>query len=294
MTVISKQSKQSKRARKREREVVVQACRQILASLSEHLRNPMCLLDRKSRLLWSNAAWGRAREEINSPTLSDWVEVDLQPGKTEILFGHQQVSGYLEIYRLGKGKQRLWLVIFTAHSDLPEEHKVAVSQEAPIGAEMLEAQQMQTLGVLTARFAHDFSNLLTAILGNADFIAEAITLGSADGRAARQAVDSVIAASELSADMCRQLLAYASQPDEDPGDAEVLELSALMDDMHRMIQVVTSQRADVIMQLQTAGVQVQGNATRIRQLVLNLIVNATEAMAQPGTIIVSTGYMWAD
>ncbi len=272
---------------------IVRAYRQLLAGLSLHLHEPICLVDNRKHVLWSNAAWGRERKVIATPTLDDWVSIELEAGKTDVLFGRTQKPGYLEVYRLGLDGAVLWLLVFMAGETDPLEQRYSEIQ-----SKMLEAQRLESIGVLTARFAHDFSNLLTAILGNADFVAEAMTTGAAGNASSLQAIDSVIAASELSADMCRQLLTYSEQLQGGAAaaadDIGRVELSVLMREMSRMIQVVTSQRADVVMDLHEDEVWVQGNATHLRQLVLNLIINAAEAMRQPGLITVRSGYAELD
>ncbi len=271
---------------------IVQAYRQLLASLSVHLDKPICLVDGAKNLLWTNAAWGRQRVSMNSPTLTDWVDVELAVGKINVKFGRHQLAGYLEVYQLEGAAQHLWLLVFMADSDDPLEQRYNEVQ-----TKMLQAQKLEGLGVLAARFAHDYSNLLTAILGNADFVAEAIRAGQGDSVSSRQAIESVIAASELSADMCRQLLAYAESGVHVGGDnldhRARVELSDMLREMDRMIQIVTSQRADVVLDLEGA-VYVWGDATHLRQLALNLIINAAEAMQEAGLIRICTGYVDAD
>jgi PAS domain S-box-containing protein len=152
-------------------------------------------------------------------------------------------------------------------------------------AQSRHVQKLESIGVLAGGIAHDFNNLLHVILGNAD-----IALSRLAGRSpARQPLEEVIRATIRAADLTRQMLAYSGK-----GAFVVrnLDLSNEVREMATLLRTAISKQATLVWELETDLPAVKADATQIRQIVMNLITNASDALQDPGgTITLRTGVL---
>jgi two-component system, cell cycle sensor histidine kinase and response regulator CckA len=153
---------------------------------------------------------------------------------------------------------------------------------------MFEAQKLESLGVLSGGVAHDFNNLITVIQGNAELAAAAIPKGNKAARFLEQ----IGKASHRSAELCRQLLAYAGKS---KLVMEPLDMNSLLREVTELLHISISKSVVLEFKLEKNLPAVVGDATQLRQVILNLVVNASEAVGEnPGTITVSTGVLQAN
>lgn len=158
--------------------------------------------------------------------------------------------------------------------------RLAEEDREKLRLKMLEAQKLESLGVLAGGIAHDFNNLLTVILANATF-ARSGSRGEDEGRLAH-----IESAARRAADLCRQMLAYAGRGSfiierVDPGH--------LVQDTARLLQVSISKKARLILSLAPDLPPVEADASQLRQVVMNLVINASEALGDSsGEIRLST------
>jgi PAS domain S-box-containing protein len=161
-------------------------------------------------------------------------------------------------------------------------------QAARRAAEMSEAQsrhvqKLESIGVLAGGIAHDFNNLLHVVLGNAD-----IALSRLPARSlAREPLEEVVRATIRAADLTRQMLAYSGK-----GAFIVrhLHLSHEVREMATLLRTAISKQASLIWELAADLPPVNADATQIRQIVMNLITNASDALPDTGgTITLRTG-----
>ena len=158
----------------------------------------------------------------------------------------------------------------------------AEDERRQLEEQMRAAQKLESLGVLAGGIAHDFNNLLTAILGNAE-------LARSDGGISADSVarlDDVIRTSARASDLCRQMLAYAGRG---RFEIEPVDLSALVREMADMIRVSVGKKVRFEVDLDEDLPAISADATQLRQVVLNLITNASEAIGDAeGCITLST------
>jgi PAS domain S-box-containing protein len=151
---------------------------------------------------------------------------------------------------------------------------------------LLETQKLESLGVLAGGIAHDFNNLLVAIMGNASLaMAEAPP-------ALREYLAEIETASQRAADLARQMLAYSGK-----GRlvVEPVEMSTLVEEMGHLLRVSMPKKTSLQLDLGAGVPAVDADPTQIRQIVMNLVINAAEAIGDSGGLIrVSTGVMHAD
>lgn len=147
---------------------------------------------------------------------------------------------------------------------------------------LYESQRLESLGVLAGGIAHDFNNLLLGVLGNAGLALSEL----AEDSPARAIVEAIQTAGQRGADLTRQLLAYSGQG---KFVLEPVDLSALVGESGRLLATVIAKTATVDYQLGEGLPPVEADATQIRQVVMNLLTNASDALEdRPGTITVRT------
>jgi signal transduction histidine kinase len=149
--------------------------------------------------------------------------------------------------------------------------------------QLRHAQKLESLGLLAGGVAHDFNNLLTGILGNASLVLEIIEPESET----RSMLHDIIRASERAADLTRQLLAYAGKG---KFVIEPVDVSDLVRDISELLRSSVPRTIELMLDLHAGLPPIEGDASQIQQLVMNLILNAVEATGErPGKVRVSTG-----
>jgi signal transduction histidine kinase len=145
-----------------------------------------------------------------------------------------------------------------------------------------EQQKAESLMVLAGGIAHDFNNLLTGILANAELLAEPAPPGSDQRRAA----ESILLGTHRAADLVSKMLAYAG------GGrmvAEKVDLAGLTGEMVDLMRASVARHCTLVYDSPGVLPVVETDPTQIRQVILNLIVNASEAVAAGGVITVTIG-----
>ncbi len=163
------------------------------------------------------------------------------------------------------------------------DRKRAEAEQRALAERVRHAQKLESLGVLAGGVAHDFNNILTVISNGVALAKRDPSIGSA----AATHLDTVALATERAADLCRQMLAYAGKA---AFAREAVDLSALVAEMSSMLEVSIAKKATLVRELPGALPPMLGDATQIRQIVMNLVLNASEAIGEAnGTVRVSTG-----
>jgi two-component system, cell cycle sensor histidine kinase and response regulator CckA len=156
-----------------------------------------------------------------------------------------------------------------------------VSEQRRLEHQLLHAQKMEAVGRLGGGIAHDFNNVLTAVLGYSELMLESDLLPlslAGDVREIRQAATSA-------ADLTRQLLAFGRKQLIQP---VALDVNAAVKKTERMLQRVIGEDVTVVMQLSPDVKSVHLDQGQFEQIVMNLAVNARDAMALGGTLTIET------
>ena len=145
----------------------------------------------------------------------------------------------------------------------------------------LARQKVESLGSLIGGIAHDFNNLLGAILANAELALSdpAVEYGS------RQEVQTIWAVATRASEIVRELMIYAGQ---EKARLESVDVSTLVEEMLQLLKISISKYAFLKTDLLKGLPAVLANAAQIRQVVMNLIINASEAIAAEGGVIIVT------
>jgi PAS domain S-box-containing protein len=181
-----------------------------------------------------------------------------------------------------------WLVRdISAHLQLTHELR-AREETARREAEASEAhayhvQKLESIGVLAGGIAHDFNNLLHVVLGNADLARLRVPADSE----ARQHLDEVVRGTQRAAELTQQLLAYSGRG---AVESRQLDLSREVREMATLLRTAISKQATLEWDLAEKLPPVSADPAQLRQIVMNLITNASEALAEgAGTITLRTG-----
>jgi PAS domain S-box-containing protein len=158
-----------------------------------------------------------------------------------------------------------------------------VTEQRSLEQQVLHSQKLESLGVLAGGIAHDFNNLLTGILGNADLaLAELSPVAPA-----RESLEAIETGARRAAELCRQLLAYSGKG---RFAVQPLDLMELVQEMGHLLAVSISKKVLLKYHFAKNLPAIEADPTQMRQTIMNLIVNASEAIGdRSGVISVTTG-----
>lgn len=153
---------------------------------------------------------------------------------------------------------------------------------------LLEGQKLESLGLLAGGIAHDFNNLLTGVLGNAGLARLSTPPGASIEPQLRAIEHTALRAAEL----CRQMLAYAGKG---RFVVESVDLTLLVEALLPLLNTSIARRAVLKLEMSRDLPAVMADATQLRQIVMNLVLNAADAMGPDGGVItLRTGSIQAD
>ena len=174
----------------------------------------------------------------------------------------------------------------TAH-DISELRRTA-SERKEFERKLQETQKLESLGLLAGGIAHDFNNILTGILGNASLASLELPASSP----AAENLEAIQEGSRRAADLCRQLLAYSGK-----GFLVVqnVSLNRLVEETAHLLKLSVSKSAVLRFNFHEALPAIEADPTQIRQVIMNLVINASDAIGEnSGVITLTTGIAHLD
>ncbi|HEY0085964.1 MAG TPA: ATP-binding protein, partial [Allosphingosinicella sp.] len=169
-----------------------------------------------------------------------------------------------------------------ALSEAYAELQVQMDERARAEEQLRQAQKMQALGQLTGGIAHDFNNLLTVIQGSADILRRP---GLAEEKRVRFA-EAIVETASRAAALTSQLLAFARRQ---PLKPEVIDLNAKIRGMTNLLDRTLGERVRVVTELSDTLCAIEADPAQLESALLNVAVNARDAMADGGTLTIRTG-----
>ncbi len=155
-------------------------------------------------------------------------------------------------------------------------------ERAALQAQVLHKQKLEGLGIMAGGIAHDFNNLLAAIISGVELAADELPPAT-DGGAA---LESVLTAARRAAELCRQMLMYSGKADLSKAP---VQLKALLEETLALATPSISRKNEVDVRVDETPPAVEADRTQVQQVVLNLLLNATEAIGdREGRIEITT------
>jgi PAS domain S-box-containing protein len=235
---------------------------------------------------------GYLRDEILNSNRLDLVHPDDVHGLLALMNGSDSLepgeTGALELrVRHRDGSWRTMACQVTNLCDRQAIGGYLVSARDVTDAQRLEqqfrqAQKMEIVGTLAGGIAHDFNNVLTAVLGYSDLVLERRDLDP-DIRAD---VDEIRLAGQRASALTRQLLAFSRQQ---PTTPAVVTVGTVLTDLAKMLERLIGEQVTLLIRNTDHTWPIFCDPTHLEQVVVNLVVNARDALAEGGTIVVETG-----
>lgn len=167
-------------------------------------------------------------------------------------------------------------------------HKSAEQKQLSLERQILHVQKLESMGVLASGIAHDFNNLLTGILGNADLALLKLSQVSP----VRQNIQGIETAARQAAELCREMLDYSGK---ERFVSEQVDLSEIIREMSHILDISISKKVVIKYNLADIPVVIKADPSQIRQVIMNLITNASEAIGEKsGVISIYTGLAYYD
>jgi two-component system cell cycle sensor histidine kinase/response regulator CckA len=231
-----------------------------------------------------------AEETLGKPSAILWADPKEREEMVQRLLADGRVSGYEYKMLDNKGgiKNCITSLVLYREQGILEgsildisELKRAEEDRIDLEKQLLHAQKLESLGVLAGGIAHDFNNILMAIMGNADLALMRINKESP----VVENLHAIERASARAADLAKQMLAYSGKG---KFVIENLELGRIIEEMLHMLEVSISKKAVLRLNLSPNLPSVEADATQIRQIIMNLVINASEAIGDTNGFITIT------
>jgi len=283
-------------------EDALQKSRGMLASIIEGTTDSIFLKDTAGRYLLVNnaiaARFSRSKEEIighdDTSFFSPEEAAMIRSWDREIMANG--TTSNREIVLTDQGSKRHWLVtkgVFRDHTGQVAglwgiSHDItalrAQEEEKRQWEKRLQhMQKLESLGILAGGIAHDFNNLLMAILGYADLA----LLDTSPLASGRRYMEEIEKAARRAADLAGQMLAYSGKG---KFVTKIFSLSELVEETAKMLEISISKKAVLKYRLAENLPPIEADPTQLRQIVMNLVINASEAIGEKsGIITITTG-----
>ncbi len=288
------------RAHQAEAEAALRRNEQRFRALVEHSWEAIALFAGDGTILYGSPATTRLLgyeiPELVGRNAFEFVHPDDQPAALARLTdamgqprGHVQVAARV---RHKNGSWRYMEGIFTNLLDDPNVEAVVnnyrdVTEQRSLEQQVIQAQKMEAVGRLAGGVAHDFNNILTAITGYTDLLLADLPPDDP----LREDVNEIHRAAQRAAALTQQLLAFSRRQVMQPS---VLALNALVADIEKLLKRLLGEDITLETALDPAAGHVRADPSQLQQVLMNLAVNARDAMPRGGRITIETGDVQLD
>jgi two-component system cell cycle sensor histidine kinase/response regulator CckA len=231
---------------------------------------------------------GYRREEVvgrTSREINFWERPEDRANLVESLKNHGSVHDIEILFRTKSGEKRTGLNSAEAIEIAGQKFVFAIfkdiTDQKSLEKQLRQAQKMEAIGQLTGGIAHDFNNLLGVIIGYSEVLYEQLPATST----MRRDCDQIRKAGERAASLTRQLLAFSRQQHLEP---KVLELNEVVRDVQKLLRRLIGEDIDLRTSLAPDLGNVKADRGQIEQVIMNLAVNARDAMPNGGRLTIET------
>ncbi|HEX9374234.1 MAG TPA: response regulator [Roseiflexaceae bacterium] len=167
------------------------------------------------------------------------------------------------------------------------ERRRAEEERRQLEDQLLQAQKMESIGTLAGGVAHDFNNMLTAIIGNIQLVLEDTPRDSAD----YPLLEEIEKAATRATSLTRQLLTFSRRQ---PIERRTIDLNTTISELSQMLRRIIGEDVQIEMRLAPNMSPVFADPAQVQQVVMNLAVNARDAMPNGGRLLIATGELTLD
>ena len=185
-------------------------------------------------------------------------------------------GGYLKIFRDRTAEHEAEIAVREMNENLEERVKARTAELEQTQEALRQSQKMEAMGTLTGGVAHDFNNLLTPIIGSLDLLQRQIT-----GERELRMIEGALQSAERAKILVQRLLAFARRQ---PLQAKSVDLAELVENMAELVASTSGPRVTVKLDIPTNVPPVHTDPHQLELAILNLAVNARDAMPDGGTL----------
>ncbi|CAN5163734.1 hypothetical protein BH11MYX1_BH11MYX1_40680 [soil metagenome] len=238
--------------------------------------NPVLQLSPQGAIEYANPASDALAKALGLPLAA------LLPANTVTLIGDALASGKASppLETLHNTRMLSWSFHPIGEHQIVHCYIVDITERLQLEEQLRQSQKMDAIGHLAGGIAHDFNNLLTVIYGNTVVLQR---------KGASEALDSIAQATDRASTLVRQLLAFSRRQVLQIRD---LELNSTVVALVKMLARVVREDVEVQLDLATTEVWIRADAGMLDQVLMNLVVNARDAMPQGGKLVLSTSIEW--
>jgi PAS domain S-box-containing protein len=235
--------------------------------------------------------WGRSCQSLFENPLSwaDAIHPEDRDGVLQAALSRQASGQYDEEYRVVRpdGSVR-WIRdrAYPVRNAAGEVYRIAgiaedITEGKQLSEQLRQSQKMEAVGQLAGGVAHDFNNLLTIIMGYSDILLRQ----TLHDEKQRREISGIRTAAERAARLTRQLLAFSRQQ---VLQAKALDLNDIVGDMEKMLRRLIGEDIELVTVCAPALKRIKADPGQLEQVLMNLVVNARDAMPDGGTLILET------
>lgn len=162
------------------------------------------------------------------------------------------------------------------------ERNLAIKEKSRLEAQLVQSQKMEAVGTLAGGIAHDFNNILNVIMGYGSMVLEKLAVGTP----AKEQMNEVLIAAERAAALTRRLLVFSRKQ---IVEVKPVDINTLILGIENMLVRIIRENIDFKLKLADRSLLVLADAGQIEQVLMNLAVNARDAMPEGGRLTISTG-----
>lgn len=283
-------------AARREAEAALRESEERLRQLAENIREAFWMTDpRRGAILYVSRAyetiWGRTAASLYSSPHT-WLESVHPDDRIRVAAAadQQKIGGpYDETYRILRPDGTIRWVhdrAYPVHDAEGETVRIVgtaedITERRRLEEQYFQSQKLQAVGQLAGGVAHDFNNLLTVIQGYASLL----TVPGESAESIQESALQIVGASERAATLTRQLLAFSRRQ---VLQSRRVDLNSIITSLAKMLQRVVGEDIEIQLKLHPHPLMTQADAGMLDQVLLNLIINARDAMPSGGEIEIET------
>jgi PAS domain S-box-containing protein len=270
--------------------------------LYENMLDAFVMVDMEGAVIEFNQAYlimvGYSAEEIRKLTYIDLTPEKWRQFEKEIVANQIVKRGYSDVYEKeyrrkdgsvfpielrtvllkdGAGKPAgMWAII----RDITE-HKQAEEKQKKLEDQLRQSQKLEAIGQLSSGVAHDFNNMLGAIMGHAELLKRALNPGSP----LLNHSDVIISSCLKAADLTRQLLSFARKA---PFELQKIDLNAFVKQVAQLMERTIDRSVEIVVDIPVQSAFISGDKNQLENALLNIAINARDAMPEGGHISITS------